>query len=441
MEFKENLNKENWKCEVEITIEKDKLNNEFEKKIKEIKSQFSFPGFRKGKVSEKYLKTKFKDLINDEFKEDLKKDYLKKYLEVNKKIKPINLNEALKTAEVNISEDKESYIKYFLTIFPFIELKREDYINLEVKIKKLEIKTEEIENRINKLRNNYAEYKDTEKEINEDNNLIIYVDFNYYENDTEIEELRRKNIAFTLLSEEIKLYKEKFIGKKKGDEVEFIKKVTDEDSSRFIKYKDKELKVKVLITNIKEKHLPELNDAFAIKAGYDSLENLRNKIKEEYEIEIKNEKKLIKRRELIKILQDKFKIELPNEIIKYYIISKLQEGDKSIETFLYLAAKTQNIDMQKENALDIIINNHSEEFKEIIINEIFMNAIIEAENIEPTPEKIDEKLTIEAEKYKMDKKELKRQLINSQLYENFKNEIKKELAEEKILETIKFIEE
>ena len=126
------------------------------------------------------------------------------------------------------------------------------------------------------------------------------------ENDNEIEDTKREDFTFTV-GTGYNYYKfdDEIIGMKKDEE-----KVIEKEYAEDFEYKElagKKVKLKITVTSVKAKKLPELDDELAqdISEKYKTLDDLKKDIKERQEGMIENKLKAVKQEKILeKIIEN-----------------------------------------------------------------------------------------------------------------------------------------
>lgn len=438
MNVKENLNKKDWIMDLEIEIDENDVKKEMEKKILDIRNNVNVPGFRKGKVPESLVRMKYKDLIQDELTADVRRNNLAKYFEENKHIIPINIDEALDKAETDIDTEKGGTIKVSVVIYPIVEVKKEDYTDLEVKYKKIELTEEAVEKKLKEMSEKYASYNDIETEIPDKPTILIYADTSVKVEEKEIEKFSQKNLMIFLDSKSIPGLKENVIGKKVKDEINYKVKITKEDGDDLEDYYDKEADVSLKINQVKEKIVPEIDDELAIKSGHESIDIMKKEYTEglEKEFELKNEEE--KEKQIFTEILKKIEFDVPEILIKREAKTRLNSFGRMFQ------GKVKEADILKYMGFESL-DEYSEKSRDNIIfdikQQIVLKAIVDAEKIEPEKEVIDAELEKDSKQQNMDKKEFRRWLINNGYFENWKNRLKEKEVIDKLKKENKIIEE
>ncbi|KPL01188.1 MAG: hypothetical protein AMJ91_01140 [candidate division Zixibacteria bacterium SM23_73_3] len=392
-----------WKRTLEIEVPKEAVDDEFEAVYEKYQNHSKIPGFRKGKAPMHLVKLRYQKEIKEEVLESLvPKAYEDAVKEAN--LSPICLPEV---KGIQFKEGTPLKFEAEFEIKPEVEVK--NYTGLEAMKRVREVTDKAVEQSLNFLREDFAELHPVQREAKLYDHLVV--DLAKYQ---EGKEDRLKNHALFLDPHNmIKEFQEALVGVKAGQKKEF--EVDYVPSFHNKKLAGKKVRYQISIKEVKEKVLPEANDHFAkTVGGYNTLAQLKNKIKEglvkrtqkDAEAEVKNEliNKLIKRNAF----------EVPDTLFNFYMDSLVKD----------LKRKYQKVDEKKIR----------EEHKDIAIGHIrwdlLFHQIAEKENIQVTKEDMETWFEDFAHDYKMKIEEAKRLLENpSQI-----KRIKEDLLEKKVLD-------
>jgi trigger factor len=440
MDIVENINKENWKVDFEVKLSSEEMKTEEKEKIDEIKKNMNIPGFRKGKVPINYIKTKFSKEINADVDDNIKRKYIQKVFveKKDKDIVPININNALESSEIEIDENsKTATLKFNAVIYPIIDIKKDAYSNLEVEIKKFEVTEKDIQDKLLQKAENFIDYKEHEIVIDGKDNIFLNIDIYFKDKDGQLlDVLTRNNLSVNIASNDYPDLKEKVIGMKPDEEKSMKIKIPEDPAVGFEDFVGKELELTFKLLKIKERIIPEIDEELAIKAGYESLSEMKKEIEDNLNKEVKKRIKQEKKEKLSEKIIENCQFNIPEELIEYEFANMMQKyamifKGRPIEDILSIYGY-KNIDDWKEKSKEPIIKN--------IKNDLIIDAIIKSEKFELDKEAIDAKLEEESKAEGKSKSEFKRFLITNKYYDVWKKQITEEAMANKLVENTKFIE-
>ena len=260
------------KKRLKIEIPADILEKEFTGSLDNVRQRARIPGFRPGKAPISMIEKRFGDDIKSELLEKLIPTY---YAEAVKEadLAPVSMPKI----ETNIDLKRNEPLVFSLTVEVRPKIGDLNYSGITVTGVAASVDDKEVDDTLKGLQNDRAMFEAIDREIREDDLLIIdYVKLDPSgEKEITAEKDKVINLGNRLTPRGIL---DSLIGKKKGDIVEVILpeivgKELKEDS-------DKGDRLRITIKEVKEKKLPEIDDEFAKDFGNDSLDALKEKIKE-----------------------------------------------------------------------------------------------------------------------------------------------------------------
>ena len=307
------------KNQVELTIEiEEKEYQKFIEKTAEVMAKESkIPGFRPGKAPYEIVKQKFgENAILQNAMDDILTHF---YFEavIQEKLEPISHP---KVDIEKLAPQNPIIFKATINILP--EIKLADLDKIEIKKKKAKIENSEIEKAIETMRD--FEAKETISDKPAKIGDKVEVDFVVKMGDVVIEGGTEKNYPLILgKGQMIPGFEEQIVGHKKGDEFKFKLSFPKEYHNKGIAGKEADFELK--LNSVFERELPEVNDEWAKRLQAKDLKDLKEKIKENYQVE--EEAKIQKETEmemLNKIIENSEIGEFSDEIVA-------QEAEKMIE--------------------------------------------------------------------------------------------------------------
>lgn len=249
--------KEKHVIEMEITVEKERVNEVLDKVYRELSHRMTVPGFRKGKAprailrgfagEDAILETMTQDLIPQVVKEVLTQENLKAIGEPDLEI-------------IQAKEDEPLIFRIRVIEEPEVELANPQ--ELEVRKYRLEIRNSDVEKEVERIIDSHSTWKDKgEDEPAREGDLV----------EVKIEDEDYAVVAESSLDKEKSLARE-VLGMKIGEKGK-------------ISQEEKETELEFSISGIMGKERPEVNEEFlsSLEEGLTSIEDLKNKVREKLE--------------------------------------------------------------------------------------------------------------------------------------------------------------
>lgn len=257
---------------LKINIPSDVIKSETDSAYNKIRATTKIPGFRPGKAPQAILERKFSKNVEAEVIEKIVPEfYIKAVKEAN--LEPVSYP--------HIDDKIELVAGQPLTFTVTVEVKPEigelKYEGIVLKGKTFTVEDDEIEKTLKLMQESKALYSVTEETLKEDDMAVINTDA--YIADKLYEELSYKDYPLVLNPDSMpKEFIDALIGKKKGESAEVKLKFENDHPNKTIA--GKEVLFKVHVTESKKKNIPPLDDEFAKEANCSSLEELKNKIRD-----------------------------------------------------------------------------------------------------------------------------------------------------------------
>lgn len=297
-----------------IEIPAQEVDTAFNNTTQAFQKQVRLPGFRPGKAPRAMVLKKFEKDILDEVKRKLVPESYHKAIKENE-LKPVGYPEI---EETQFAKGVALMFSATVEIAPEFELP--EYKGLPAKVGNNEVTDEDVEKAINILRDRQATYDTVDREIRESD--IAVVNYTGTVDDKPIIETapsakglnEQKNFWINVAEDSfIPGFGTQLMGARKGEK----KTVTVTFPPDFVttELAGKEGRFEVEIREVKERKLPEIDQAFAESYGAESAEKLREGVREDLVQELKNKKSRDTRNQVIKGLLEQLSFDLPESVV------------------------------------------------------------------------------------------------------------------------------
>ena len=415
------------KNEVKLTfnIEAEKFEEAMKKVYSKTAKYFNIPGFRKGKAPMQLVERQYGSAIfyEDAFNELVPEIY-------DEAIKE-NKIEAVSKPNIDIVQmEKGKELIFTATVETKPEVELGKYKGVE--IKKIEYKTtdKDIEHELGHMAERNARLVTIEDRPVEKGDITI-IDFEGSIDGVKFEGGSAENHELEIGSNTfIPGFEDQIIGMK-IEEVKDVKvKFPDEYFSKDLAGKDAVFKV--TLHEIKKKELPKIDDEFAKDVSeFDTLDELKNSIKERLDTDNERKAKYETEEEAIKAVCDNTKLDIPNGMVELEIDNMM----KDMETRLSYQGLNLNQYMQMLGKTEADMRGEfKEQAERQIKSRLVLEAIVKAENIEVEEKDVTEKVKEMAKQYGRKEEEL---LENEQLKEYISENLKTEKAIDFIVKNAK----
>ena len=412
-----------------VEVDAEKFNQALDQAFKKVQKQVTVPGFRKGKVPRVIFEQRFgvEALYQDALDIILPEAYAGAVEETG--IEPVS------QPQIDIEQIGKGQPLIFtaeVTVKP--EVKLGEYKGLEVEKFDIEVTDEDVENELKQLQERHAELVVKEDEPAENGDTVV-IDFEGFVDGEAFEGGKAENYALELGSGSfIPGFEDQLVGVKAGDEKEINVTFPEEYHAKELEGKPAVFKVKV--HEVKVKELPELNDEFAVDVDdeVETLDALREKIKNRLKEEKEHQAKHARENALIEQAAENAEIDIPEIMIENEQERMLRELEQR------LAQQGLNLELysqftgQDEDTLKESMRKDAE--KRVRVS-LALEAIAKEENIEVTDEEVEEELKKMSETYNLEVDQIKKILGNT---DSIRDELKFNKAVQLLVDHSKTVE-
>ena len=380
-------------------------------------------GFRPGHVPQNVLEKKYKKEIEDEIVNHIVSDEYAKVVTENN-LKPVDNVNLIKY------ENKDDKIELVFTIPVLPEIKLGEYKGVKAEKEKLDITEEKLNEEIERLRANAAKLKEVEEKTAAELNDVVNINFEGFIDGEAFEGGKAEGFDLTLGSKSfIDTFEEQITGHKKGDE--FDVNVTFPENYGVANLSGKPALFKVKVNSIKRKEEAELNDDLAKELGYDSLEDLKSKTKENLTKREENRIESDFRNKVVEKVVESVSVEVPEQLVQKEIqyrmsefAQQLQMQGMSIEQYFEMTG--QNAEKMRETL--------KESAKKSIKAQLVLDEIAKVENISATDEDVNKEIEKMAEMYGVEKDIILNDVKKSGNYARFLDNTKYQIKNRKTID-------
>ena len=382
-------------------------------------------GFRKGHVPADVLEKKFKKEIEGEILNHIISEEYRKAVEENN-LSPI--------ADIKLEkyENNEDNVEVVFTIPVLPEINLGDYKSVKVEKEALDVNDEKVNAEIEIMRSNAGKLKEVADDEAAKDKDITNINFEGFIDGEAFDGGKAEGFDLTLGSKSfIDTFEDQIIGHKKGDEFDVNVTFPEEYHAESLKGKPAVFKVKV--NSIKRKEEAELNEDLAKELGYDSVEDLKAKTKENL---IKREEARIEneyRGKVVDAVVDSINFEIPEAVVEREIqfqinrfAQQLQMQGMSLNQYFEMTG--QDIEKMRESI--------KESAEKSVKRDLVLTEIAKAENVQATEEEVNAELDRTALMYGMDREGLIAEVRKSGNYARFIDEIKYQIINRKTVDLL-----
>ena len=326
--------------EIIVTLSSEEINTIDNQIFAEFSKHAQLPGFRPGKAPKDMIRKKHATQINEELQKRIISNVYQE-IQNNKEIKIYNV---VDLKDPVITKDQDIPVAFTVDIWPTFELPQ--YDKLEIKQEEIKVTPEEIKEAITKMQEQMAEYTSVERPAKEGD----YVRLSYEGNidGAPVADIAPENPLFSKQDrtwEQAGKNEEEFAVSSiceglVGMSADATKEVTHTFPTKFKieALSGKTATYNITVHEVKEKTLPEVNDAFFKRVAVESMDQLNKKVEDDFIRSKEQRNTYSKREQIIKAMENEADFPLPQGALDeekartvYSILQKRMQAGESEE--------------------------------------------------------------------------------------------------------------
>lgn len=395
----ENLEHNMVKLTIEVSAEE--FDGAMQSAYQKNKNKINIPGFRRGKAPRQMIEKMYGPGI---FYEDAANEVIPAAYDREVAECDLELVSQPKIGVEQIEKGKPFIFTAEVAVKPEVTLG--EYKGLEVPKAELAVTEEEIQEQIDKERENNARMIDID-DRGVENGDVIKLDFDGSVDGVPFEGGKSENYELTVGSGSfIPGFEEQLVGAKIGEELDV--NVTFPEEYHAKELAGKAAMFKCRVNEIKVRELPEADDDFAQDVSeFDTMEEYRADIRKNLTEKKETEARSAKENAAVEKAVENAAMDIPEAMIDSQVRQMAEDFSRRIQSQgLTLEQYLQFTGMTAEKLLEQM----RPEAEKRIKNSLTLEAVARAENIEISEEKVDEEIAKMAEMYKMEADNVKNML-------------------------------
>ena len=317
---KEIIRLEKSNVKLSLTVPKEDVESQYQDLIREYAQKVQMPGFRRGKVPREVLERKFgKELQGEALGRIIDMAVNEVFGDENipKEERPLPYSQPQLEGDPQLDFGHDLVFSLVYDVLPKVAVNR--WKGLEVEAPKAEVGDEDIGRELEELRDRNAFVLDRDEGAEARSGDVATV--SYCELDDNGEELpnsQREDFVFTLGSRQnVYMFDDDIAGMKKGETIEFTKTYKEDDEHKTT-FAGQTKKLRVTLSALKEKKLPDLDDDLAqdIDEKFRTLDDLKNNIRGRLEKNLERRLRELSINNLLEKIMENTPVTLPESMVK-----------------------------------------------------------------------------------------------------------------------------
>lgn len=387
MEVTTSIREEDGKTQVAIELTEQEVKKHIDSFFKDL-AKNRIPGFRPGKAPRKVLERNFggHEAIYAEITSDMVNEVLPLALDSKDVIfidDPKLVDEKIESVE----DGKPYTFEVYGEVAPKLTLTSVEPV--EIEMPPATATDEEVEAQLESLRDYYYEFEEVDRAAEEGDYVMMSIDAKA--DGVAVDALNSPSRLVELGSDALpKDLTDQVLGMKKDETKEFDFEVA-EDDEQLADFKGKTIHVEVTVSKVQTKELPTLDEEFAKRIGFDTLEQTREEIASQINSQRERQLPELKERRCVEALAKRIEGEIPESYINYSrdevlreFFNNLQSAGITFDQFL----------AQRGISADEFHADLDDEAKENAEQSLALDALFEARGMELTDADIDEQFQV-----------------------------------------------
>lgn len=387
MEVTTSIREEDGKTQVAIELTEQEVKKHIDSFFKDL-AKNRIPGFRPGKAPRKVLERNFggHEAIYAEITSDMVNEVLPLALD-SKDVIFIDDPKLVDEKVESVEDGKPYTFEVYGEVAPKLTLTSVEPV--EIEMPPATATDEEIEAQLESLRDYYYEFEEVDRAAEEGDYVMMSIDAKT--DGVAVDALNSPSRLVELGSDALpKELTDQVLGMKKDETKEFDFEVA-EDDEQLADFKGKTIHAEVTVSKVQTKELPTLDEEFAKRIGFDTLEQTREEIANQINTQRERQLPELKERRCVEALAKRIEGEIPESYINYSrdevlreFFNNLQSAGITFDQFL----------AQRGISADEFRADLDDEAKENAEQSLALDALFEARGMELTDADIDEQFQV-----------------------------------------------
>ncbi|MGI8668355.1 MAG: trigger factor [Aridibacter sp.] len=390
--------------EIRIEVSPDEVRQAYDSVSKKYANQAQVPGFRKGLAPLDVIRMRFKDEIKNDVIQELLPPKVTEAIQQHE-IQPLaEPHLHLEDAEnLKVNGSQPIVLKVEVEVMP--EIPEPKFEGLQATRRVRPVNDDEIENIIEERRSQDSSLIPVEDRKSQEGDMVIVDLVGTFAGEEDTDPIEVDDLEVQLGDELIeKSFTENLIGVEEDEEKEFTVEYPQEFSSPALAGRTVNYNAKV--KSVGNVELPELSDEWikSLDEGFESLDDLRAKLREDLEAVSKADADSRVRNDLIARLIEQHEFEVPSALIE-------SQAQNLLNNFAQDLAQ-RGVDLSKvdQSFIETTYNQMKGQAERDVRGAMLLEKIAEAENVEVSEDEVKEEIEKMSEYYRTSVEDFRKSL-------------------------------
>ncbi len=411
------------KVKLSVEVDEDELGKAVTETLKRLQREVRVPGFRPGKVPVRLLETR---LGPKAIREEVIRQSLPEYYA--QAVEDAALD-TIASPEIDITSGEEGGPLGFdavVEVRPKVSVA--GYEGLQVTLPSIEVKKEEVDERIDRLREQFAQLNDVERPVASGD--VVTIDVSATRGGEPVDDLSTTDFVYEVGSEMVAPGLDQKLGGVKAGEIVEVEAPDAQGGAATLK---------VLVKQVREKVLPEADDEWASEASeFDTLAELRADVERQLSMMRRLQARLVFREaalaELAKLVQDEMPETLVNQELEHlqgHFVERLSERKIKLEQ--YLEATGQDVEQ--------LVEEMRQQATEQVRVDLALRALADAEELQATDDDLAREIAAYASSVGRPPAEVAARFAENSVLERLRSDIRNQKAAAWLTEHVEIVDE
>jgi trigger factor len=399
-----------------LTVPKEDAQSQYQNLLKEYAKNVQIPGFRKGKVPQNVLERKFGEALKGEALGKIVEKALEEVFgdeNLPRDERPLPYAQPRMENEPKLDFDNDLAFTLVYDVMPSVSVG--NWKGLEAEVPDVGITEDDIARELEEIRDRNGFVLDRDDGAETRLGDVVTINFCMLDDSgNPLPDSGREDFTFTLGSGQNNFdFDNDIVGMKKGETKDFTKKYGTDETK----------KIRVTLTALKEKKLPDLNDDLAqdVDEKFKTLDDLKNNIRDRLEKTLSNRLREYKISKLLEKIIENTPVILPESMVRAEVEGRLRNLARQygLDT-----AKMMQMLSQDGGGLEDIEGKWRPSAEKALHSRLIVEKLMDDQHIEAGDDEVEKEIEEIAAESGMSREDLMKHYNPGTAREYFKDEVR-----------------